>query len=74
MGNVIKLLLVELIRLLIVNAGVVTLVIIIVRILGDTGLCIGQVSENRPVAEFEQVRIETGPETLGFVVSGRALS
>jgi len=38
------------IRLLVVDAGVQPVVIIVVKIVGDTGLCIGQVGENGPLA------------------------
>jgi len=41
LGDIIKLLLVKLIRLHIANTGVATLVIIIVKTVGDAGLGIG---------------------------------
>ena len=58
MGDVVKLLLVKLIRLLISNAGVATLVIVVVNIVGDVGLGIGQVCKNGPVAGFEFFGLE----------------
>ena len=53
MGDIIKLLLMKLVRLHVANAGVATLVIIIVKIVGHAGLGIGQVGKNGPVAGFE---------------------
>ena len=58
MGDVVKLLLVILIRLLIANAGVATLVVVIVEIVGHAGLGIGQVDKNGPVPGFEFLGFE----------------
>ena len=41
LGDIIKLLLVELIRLLIANAGVAALVVVIVKMIGNAGLRVG---------------------------------
>ena len=38
MGDIVKLLLVKLIRLLVANTGVATVMIIVIKIRGDTGL------------------------------------
>lgn len=38
------------IRGLIANAGMQSVVIIVVKIVGDTGLGVGQVGKNRPLA------------------------
>ena len=53
MNDVIKLLLVRLIRLLLTNTRVAKLVVEIVKIVGDAGLRIGKVSENGPVLSSE---------------------
>ena len=58
MGDVIKLPLVRLIRLMIANTGVATLVVVIVKIVRDAGLCIGQVCKNGPVPSFEFLGFE----------------
>jgi hypothetical protein len=34
------------------------LVIVVVKIVGDAGLCIGQVSKNGSLADFEHLRFE----------------
>ena len=47
------------IRRLVANTGVQAVVIIVVKIVGDAGLCVGQVGKNRPFAEFEHLRFET---------------
>ena len=57
MGDIDKLLL-ELIGFLIANTRVATLVIVIVKIAGDAGLGIGQVSEDGPVPGFEFLGFE----------------
>ena len=69
------------IRRLVANAGVQTVVIVIVKIVGDAGLRVAQVGKHRPLAEFEHLRFEPGPaasKTLSrfsaWVVPGRALS
>ena len=61
-----KKLLVSVIRRLIVNTGVQTLVIVVVKIVGDAGLGIGQVGKNGPLADLEDLRFEAGPETFGL--------
>ena len=58
MGDVIKLLLVKLVRLMIANTGVATLVVVIVKIVRDAGLRIGQVCKNGPVLSFEFLGFE----------------
>ena len=69
------------IECLIVDAGVQTLVIVVVKIVGGAGLRVGQVRKNGPLADFEDLRFEARPEaskTLSrfsaWVVPGRALS
>ena len=42
------------------------LVVVVVKIIRDAGLRIGQVRKNGPVTEFEQLRFEAGPQTLGL--------
>ena len=71
MGDIFKLLLVKLIRLLIANAGVAALVIVVVKIVGHAGLRVGQVGKNRPVAGFELLGFEARPPAfrLGVVVA-----
>ena len=64
MGDVIKLLLVKLIRLLIANAGVATLVVVIVKIGCDAGLRVGQVGKNGPVPCFEFLGFEARPQAF----------
>ena len=58
MNDVIKFLLVRLIRLLLTNTRVPKLVVVIVKIVGNAGLRIGKVSENRPVLSFEFLGFE----------------
>ena len=43
--------------------------IVVVKIVGDAGLGVGQVGKNRPPAQFEYFRFEPGPEAFGL---GRA--
>ena len=62
MGDVVKLLLVKLIRLLIADAEVAPLVVVIVKIVGHAGLGVGQVGKNRPVAGFELLGFQAGPQ------------
>ena len=69
MGEVVKLLLVKLIRLLIADAGVAALVVVVVKIVGHAGLGIGQVGKNGPVAGFEFLGFEPEPQAFGL---GRA--
>ena len=35
---------------------------VVVKIVGDAGLRVGQVGKNGPLAEFEHLRFEAGPE------------
>ena len=51
---------------LIANAGVQALMIVIVKIVGNADLGIGQVGKNRPLAEFEHLGFEPGPQALGL--------
>jgi len=53
-----KKLLVSVIRRLIVNAGVQTLVIVVVKIVGDAALRVSQVGKNGPLADLEDLRFE----------------
>ena len=53
-----KKLLVSVIHCLVVNAGVQALVIIIIKIVGDAGLGVGQAGKNGAFAEFEDLRFE----------------
>ena len=57
MGDVVKLL-VKLIWFQIPNTGVATLMVVVVKIVGHAGLCIGQVGEDGPVARFEFLGFE----------------
>ena len=43
-------------------------VIIVVKIVGDAGLRVGQVGKHRPLAEFKHLRFEAGPEAFGLGV------
>ena len=54
------------IRRLVANAGVQAVVIIVVKIVGDAGLRVGQVGKHRPLAEFKHLRFEAGPEAFGL--------
>ena len=56
------------IRCLVANAGVQAVVVLVVKIVGDAGLRVGQVGKNRPLAEFEHLRFEPGPEAFGLGV------
>jgi len=64
-----KKLLVRVIGRLIANARVQALVIIVVNIVGDAGLGVGQVGKNRPPAQFEYFRFEPGPEAFGLRIA-----
>ena len=66
MGEVIKVLLVILIRLLIADVGVAPLVVTIVKMAGDAGLGISQVGKNGPVAGFELLGFQAGPQASGL--------
>ena len=59
------------IRRLVANAGVQAVVIVVVKIVGDAGLRVGQVGKHGPLAEFEHLRSEAGPEafSLGIIVA-----
>ena len=61
-----KKLLVSVIGRLIADAGVQAFVIVVVKIIGDAGLRVGQVGKNGPLAPFEHLRFEPGPEALGL--------
>ena len=47
------------IRRLVANAGVQAVVIVVVKIVGDAALRVGQVGKNGPLTEFEHFRFET---------------
>jgi len=51
---------------LVADAGVQAFVIVVVKIIGDAGLRVGQVGKNGPLAPFEHLRFEPGPEALGL--------
>ena len=55
-------------RCLVANTGVQSVVIVIVKIIGDAGLRVGQVGKNGPLAEFEHFGFEAGPEAFGLGV------
>ena len=59
-------LLVSVIGRLIADAGVQAFVIVVVKIIGDAGLRVGQVGKNGLLAPFEHLRFEPGPEALGL--------
>ena len=63
-----KKLLVSVIGGLVVDAGMQPLVIVVVKIVGDAGLRVGQVGEKGPLANFEYLRFEAGPQTFGLRV------
>ena len=50
----------------IIDIGVQALVIIIIKILGDAGFSVGQVSKNGPLADFEYFGFEARPEAFGL--------
>ena len=54
------------IRRLVTNAEVQAVVIVVVKIVGDAGLRVGQVGKHRPLAEFKHLRFEAGPEAFGL--------
>ena len=56
----------KLIRPLIADAGVATLVVIVVKIVGNAGLRVGQVVEDGPVAGFEFLSFKAGPQAFGW--------
>ena len=59
------------IRYLVVDTGVQAFVIIVIKIVGDAGLGVGQVGENGPLADFEHLRFQARPEafSLGIIVA-----
>ena len=52
---------------LVVNTGVQTVVIVVIKIVGDAGFRAGQVGKNGPLAEAEHLGFESGPETFRLV-------
>lgn len=50
LGRSLKKLMMSVVGHLIANAGVQSLVVVVVKILGDAGLRVGQVGENGPLA------------------------
>ena len=48
------------------DAGVALLVITIVKMVGRAGLGIGQVGKNGPVADFELLGFQAGPQAFGL--------
>lgn len=56
------------IRRLVVDTRVQAFVIILVKILRDATLRIGQVGKNGPLTQFEPLRFETGPQTFGLCI------
>nr|WP_234795127.1 hypothetical protein [Hymenobacter arizonensis] len=54
------------IRYLIANAGVQPVVVVVIKIGDDAGLGICQVGENGPLAQFEHLRFEAGPQAFGL--------
>ena len=52
------------IRRLVANAGVQTVVIVVVKIVGEAGLRVGQVGKHGPLAEFEHLGFDSGPENF----------
>ena len=55
------------IRRLVANTGVQAVVIVVVKIVGDAGLRVGQIGKNRPLAGFEHLGFEPRPETFRLV-------
>ena len=53
---------------LIADARMQALVIMVVKIVGDAGLRIGQVGKNGPFADFEDLRFEARPPVFGLGV------
>ena len=56
------------IRYLVANTGVQAVVIIVVKIVGDAGLRVGQIGKNRPLAQFEHLGFEPEPETFRLLI------
>ncbi|GAC1593517.1 MAG: hypothetical protein NVS3B25_15450 [Hymenobacter sp.] len=46
----------------VVDAGMQALVMVVVRIIGDAALGVGQVGKNGRLADFKDLRFEPGPE------------
>ena len=46
------------------NAGVQSVVVVVVKILGDAGLRISRVGKNGPLAEFEPLRFAAGSQAF----------
>jgi hypothetical protein len=67
-GDIVKLLLLllNLIKILVANAGVATVMIVVIKILGDAGLGIRQIGKDGPVAGFERLSFEAGPAAFGL--------
>jgi len=53
---------------LVVDTGMQPLVIVIVKIIGDAALRIRQVGKKGPLANFEHLRFEAGPQAFGLHV------
>ena len=68
MGDIVKLLLMKLIRLLVANTGVATVMIIVINIRDDADLGIRYIGKDGPVADFEHLGFEAGPQTFGLGV------
>ena len=58
----------ERIRKLITDAGVQSLVIVVIKIVGDAGLGVGQVGKNGSLAPFKDFRFEARPQAFGLGV------
>lgn len=54
------------IRGLVADAGVQPVVIVVVKLLGDAGLGVGQVRKNGPLADLQDLRFEARPQALGL--------
>jgi len=51
---------------LVVGAGVQPLVIVVVKIVSDAALCVGQVGKKGSLADFEDLRFEARPQAFGL--------
>ena len=51
---------------MVANTGVQAVVIVVVKIVGGAGLRVGQVGKHRPLAKFEHLGFEAGPEAFGL--------
>ena len=67
-GSSLKKMLMSVIRDMIADTGVQPVTIVVVKIRDCTGLRIGQVRKNRPLAAFELLGFEAGPAALGLGV------